>query len=92
VAGIGAARAAHQYPHGVPLDTSRRTAILAWARRTRGYVLEDDYDGEFRYDRQPVGALQGLDPDRVAYLGSVGKTLSPVLRVGWCFPTISSTA
>jgi GntR family transcriptional regulator/MocR family aminotransferase len=75
--------AAHQFPHGVFLAPSRRSAVLTWARRTRGYVIEDDYDGEFRYDRQPVGALQGLDPNRVAYLGSVSKTLSPVLRLGW---------
>lgn len=74
---------AHQYPHGVPLHPSRRTAIVAWARRTGGYVIEDDYDGEFRYDRQPVGALQGLDPNRVSYLGSTSKSLSPVLRLGW---------
>jgi GntR family transcriptional regulator / MocR family aminotransferase len=75
--------AAHQFPHGVPLAPSRRAAALAWARRTHGHLIEDDYDGEFRYDRQPIGALQGLDPDRVAYLGSVSKTLSPVLRLGW---------
>jgi GntR family transcriptional regulator / MocR family aminotransferase len=75
--------AAHQYPHGVPLSPARRTAILAWAHRARGYVIEDDYDSEFRYDRQPVGALQGLDPERVAYLGSTSKTLSPALRLGW---------
>ncbi|OBK12679.1 PLP-dependent aminotransferase family protein [Mycobacterium asiaticum] len=75
--------AAHQYPHGVPLDPSRRTAVLDWARCTGGYVIEDDYDGEFRYDRQPVGALQGLGPDRVIYLGSLSKTLSPALRMGW---------
>jgi GntR family transcriptional regulator/MocR family aminotransferase len=74
---------AHQYPHGVPLHPSRRTAVLDWARRTGAYVIEDDYDGEFRYDRQPVGALQGLDPNRVAYLGSTSKSLSPVLRLGW---------
>jgi GntR family transcriptional regulator / MocR family aminotransferase len=74
---------AHQYPHGTPLQPSRRAAVLEWARRTGGYVIEDDYDGEFRYDRQPVGALQGLDPNRVAYLGSTSKSLSPVLRLGW---------
>ena len=74
---------AHQYPHGVPLHPSRRAAVLDWARRTGGYVIEDDYDGEFRYDRQPVGALQGLDPNRVVYLGSTSKSLSPVLRLGW---------
>jgi GntR family transcriptional regulator / MocR family aminotransferase len=74
---------AHHYPHGVPLHPSRRTAVLDWATRTGGYVLDDDYDGEFRYDRQPIGALQGLNPDLVAYLGSASKSLSPVLRLGW---------
>jgi GntR family transcriptional regulator/MocR family aminotransferase len=74
---------AHFFPHGVPLHPARRTAVIEWARRTRRYVLEDDYDGEFRYDRQPVGAVQGLDPQRVAYLGSASKSLSPVLRLGW---------
>ncbi|MBO0881459.1 MAG: PLP-dependent aminotransferase family protein [Mycobacterium sp.] len=74
---------AHQYPSGVPLHPSRRAALLEWARRTGAYVLEDDYDGEFRYDRQPIGALQGLDPNRVVYLGSTSKSLSPALRLGW---------
>ena len=74
---------AHFFPHGVPLHPARRTAVIDWARRTGRYVLEDDYDGEFRYDRQPVGAVQGLDPQRVAYLGSASKSLSPVLRLGW---------
>jgi len=46
-------------------------------------VLEDDYDGEFRYDRQPVGALQGLDPEHVVYLGTASKSLAPGLRLGW---------
>jgi GntR family transcriptional regulator/MocR family aminotransferase len=67
----------------VALHPARRTAVIDWARRTDGYLLEDDYDGEFRYDRQPVGAVQGLDPQRVAYLGSVSKSLSPALRLGW---------
>ncbi|MET0451865.1 MAG: PLP-dependent aminotransferase family protein [Mycobacterium sp.] len=74
---------AHHFPHGVPMHPSRRTAVLDWANRTGGYLLEDDYDGEFRYDRQPVGAVQGRDPDRVVYLGSASKSLSPVLRLGW---------
>jgi GntR family transcriptional regulator / MocR family aminotransferase len=74
---------AHQYPHGVPLHSSRRAAVLEWARRTGAYVIEDDYDGEFRYDRQPIGALQSLDPNRVVYLGSTSKSLSPMLRLGW---------
>lgn len=56
---------------------------MDWARTTGGLVLEDDYDGEFRYDRQPVGALQGLDPDRVVYLGTASKSLAPALRMGW---------
>ncbi|MFI6446396.1 PLP-dependent aminotransferase family protein [Kitasatospora sp. NPDC050543] len=74
---------AHQYPTGGPLHPERRAAAIDWARATGGLVLEDDYDGEFRYDRQPVGALQGLDPNRVVYLGSVSKSLSPALRLGW---------
>ncbi|MFJ9868453.1 PLP-dependent aminotransferase family protein [Streptomyces sp. NPDC101165] len=74
---------AHQFPMGMPLHPDRRTAVVEWARRTGGLVLEDDYDGEFRYDRQPVGALQGLDPDRVVYLGTASKSLAPGLRLGW---------
>ncbi|WP_439957547.1 MocR-like pyridoxine biosynthesis transcription factor PdxR [Nocardia crassostreae] len=74
---------AHQYPTGGPLHPERRAAVIDWARSTGGVVLEDDYDGEFRYDREPVGAVQGLDPERVVYLGSVSKSLSPALRVGW---------
>jgi GntR family transcriptional regulator/MocR family aminotransferase len=74
---------AHHFPHGVPLHPTRRTAVLDWAHSTDGYLIEDDYDGEFRYDRQPIGSVQGLDPDRVVYLGSASKSLSPVLRLGW---------
>jgi GntR family transcriptional regulator/MocR family aminotransferase len=74
---------AHHNPQGMPLHPSRRTAIVEWARRTNGYVLDDDYDGEFRYDRQPVGALQALCPDRIAYLGSTSKSLAQTLRLGW---------
>jgi GntR family transcriptional regulator/MocR family aminotransferase len=58
---------AHQFPTGHALSTERRASVLDWARRTGGVILEDDYDGEFRYDRKPVGALQGLDPDHVVY-------------------------
>lgn len=74
---------AHHSPHGMALHSSRRTAVVEWAQRTGGYIIDDDYDGEFRYDRQPVGALQALSPDRVAYMGSASKSLSPVLRLGW---------
>ncbi|MFJ5776781.1 PLP-dependent aminotransferase family protein [Streptomyces sp. NPDC093094] len=75
---------AHQFPMGLALRPDRRAALVDWARRTGGLILEDDYDGEFRYDRrQPVGALQDLDPDRVAYLGTASKSLAPGLRLGW---------
>ncbi|MBZ6137448.1 MULTISPECIES: PLP-dependent aminotransferase family protein [Streptomyces] len=74
---------AHQFPLGMPLLPDRRAAVVDWARRTGGLVLEDDYDGEFRYDRQPVGALQGLDPDRVVHLGTASKSLAPGLRLAW---------
>jgi GntR family transcriptional regulator/MocR family aminotransferase len=74
---------AHHNPYGMPLHPSRRTAVVEWAQRTGGYAIDDDYDGEFRYDRQPIGALQALSPERVVYLGSASKSLSPVLRLGW---------
>ncbi|SDK75334.1 PLP-dependent aminotransferase family protein [Streptomyces indicus] len=86
--GLGSAGAllvtpAHQFPLGNPLASERRAQAVDWARRTGGVILEDDYDGEFRYDRQAVGALQGLDPDRVVYCGTVSKSLAPALRLGW---------
>lgn len=74
---------AHQFPAGVVLSSARRAVLLAEARRRDAYVLEDDYDAEYRFDREPVGALQGLDPDRVAYAGSLSKSLAPGLRIGW---------
>ena len=74
---------AHQFPMGVVLSPARRAALLDWAGRCGGLVLEDDYDAEYRYDRQPVGALQGLAPECVTYAGSVSKTLAPGLRLGW---------
>ncbi|MFI8190644.1 PLP-dependent aminotransferase family protein [Streptomyces sp. NPDC085946] len=74
---------AHQFPMGGALLPGRRAAAVDWARRTGGLILEDDYDGEFRYDRQPVGALQDLDPDHVVYLGTASKSLAPGLRLGW---------
>jgi GntR family transcriptional regulator/MocR family aminotransferase len=75
--------AAHQYPTGGVLSAERRTALLSWAERRRAIVVEDDYDAEYRYDRDPVGALQGLAPDRVVYAGSASKILAPGLRLGW---------
>ena len=74
---------AHQFPLGVVLAPSRRAELVDWAARTGAIVLEDDYDAEYRYDRQPVGAVQGLAPEQVAYAGSVSKTLAPGLRLGW---------
>jgi GntR family transcriptional regulator/MocR family aminotransferase len=70
---------AHQFPLGVTLHPQRRRAAARWG----GVVIEDDYDGEFRYDRQPVGALQALAPDQVIYAGTVSKSLAPALRLGW---------
>ncbi|WRZ94281.1 PLP-dependent aminotransferase family protein [Streptomyces sp. NBC_01007] len=74
---------AHQFPTGIAYSARRRAELLDWARSVDGLVIEDDYDGEFRYDRAPVGALQGLDPEHVAYTGSVSKSLAPGLRLGW---------
>jgi GntR family transcriptional regulator/MocR family aminotransferase len=74
---------AHQFPTGVVMSGGRRRALLEWANRRRALLVEDDYDAEFRYDRQPVRALQGLDPERVAYLGTASKSLAPALRLGW---------
>jgi GntR family transcriptional regulator/MocR family aminotransferase len=74
---------AHQFPTGVVLSPDRRKALLDWASHRGAWIIEDDYDAEYRYDRGPVGALQGLAPDRVIYLGSASKTLAPALRLGW---------
>jgi GntR family transcriptional regulator/MocR family aminotransferase len=74
---------AHQYPLGVTMSPERRAALIAWARRNDALIIEDDYDGEFRYDRQPVGAVQGLAPDHVVYAGTASKALAPGVRVGW---------
>jgi GntR family transcriptional regulator / MocR family aminotransferase len=84
-AGVDAALVtpAHQSPTGVVLEPPRRAALAAWARATGGLVIEDDYDAEYRYDRHPVGALQGLAPDHVVHVHSVSKTLAPALRLGW---------
>jgi GntR family transcriptional regulator/MocR family aminotransferase len=74
---------AHSCPTGAVLSPERRLALVDWAHQANTVIIEDDYDAEFRYDRAPIGALQGLAPERVIYGGSVSKTLSPSLRVGW---------
>src|SRR6201999_2048336 len=83
---------AHQVPTRAVLAPARRTALLDWAAARDAVVIEDDYDAEYRYDRSPVGALQGLAPDHVATLGSVSKTLAPALRLGWvlCPPRLTA--
>jgi GntR family transcriptional regulator/MocR family aminotransferase len=75
--------AAHQFPLGVPLAAGRRATVVEWALDTGGLIIEDDYDGEFRYDRHPVGALQALAPHQIVYAGTASKTLAPGLRLGW---------
>jgi GntR family transcriptional regulator / MocR family aminotransferase len=74
---------AHQYPMGSVLSATRRAALVEWARRGDNWIVEDDYDAEFRYDREPVGAVHGLAPERTIHIGSVAKTLAPSVRVGW---------
>ncbi|CAN5764521.1 PLP-dependent aminotransferase family protein [soil metagenome] len=74
---------AHQYPTGVTLTAERRHALVDWAQRNDGLILEDDYDAEYRYDRAPLTSLHTLDPQRVVPAGSVSKSLSPALRLGW---------
>lgn len=75
--------AAHQYPVGGVLPAERRAALVDWADARNGVIIEDDYDAEFRYDRAPIGTLQGLCPDHVVYAGSASKILAPGLRLGW---------
>jgi GntR family transcriptional regulator/MocR family aminotransferase len=74
----------HQHPLGAPMSATRRMALLDWAHRTDAWVLEDDYDSEYRYVSRPLGALQGMDTHgRVIYLGTFSKVLFPALRVGY---------
>ena len=82
---------AHQWPTGVVMAPQRRHALVAWAQDCDGVVIEDDYDAEFRYDRDPVGALHGLASDRVVHLGTVSKSLAPAVRLGWilCPPRLA---
>ena len=74
---------AHQYPTGAVLAPARRAQLIAWARRRGALIVEDDYDAEYRYDREPIASLQGLAPDCVAYVGTASKTLAPAVRLGW---------
>jgi GntR family transcriptional regulator / MocR family aminotransferase len=73
----------HQWPTGSVLSARNRAAVIRWATERGAVIVEDDYDAEYRYDRTPVGALQGLAPDHVVYAGSASKTLAPGLRLGW---------
>jgi GntR family transcriptional regulator / MocR family aminotransferase len=84
---------AHQSPTGVVLAPERRHSLLAWAAERNATIIEDDYDAEFRYDSEPVGSLQGLDPERVVLMGTVSKSLAPTLRLGWlvCPPELVET-
>jgi GntR family transcriptional regulator/MocR family aminotransferase len=74
---------AHQFPTGSVMSGERRSQVIAWACANRGLIIEDDYDAEFRYDREPVRALQGIAPEHVVQIGTVSKTLAPALRIGW---------
>ena len=74
---------AHQSPTGVVMSAARRQALVDWARDRDGFIVEDDYDSEFRYDREPVGVLQGLAPARVFTIGTASKALAPAVRLGW---------
>ena len=77
---------AHQYPTAVALSAPRRRELVDWARKHGKLIVEDDYDAEHRYDRDPLSALQGLAPDHVAYVGTASKTLAPALRLSWLVP------
>jgi GntR family transcriptional regulator/MocR family aminotransferase len=85
----------HQWPTGAVLSARSRAAAVRWARERDALIVEDDYDSEYRYDRAPIGALQGLAPDRVIYAGTASKTLAPGLRLGWLVlpqPLVDSVA
>jgi GntR family transcriptional regulator / MocR family aminotransferase len=82
-AGAAVVTPAHQWPTGVVLSPARRLALAHWAATTGGWIVEDDYDAEFRYDREPVGAVQGLAPEHTVYIGTASKSLAPTLRLGW---------
>jgi hypothetical protein len=77
---------AHHYPTGVVMTAERRGALIAWARERGALIVEDDYDVEYRFGRDPVASLQGLAPDLVAFVGTTSKTLAPALRLAWVVP------
>jgi GntR family transcriptional regulator / MocR family aminotransferase len=83
---------AHQSPTGVVLAPGRRHALVDWAHRQNAFIIEDDYDSEFRYDKEPVGVLQGLAPDRVFTIGTASKALAPAVRLGWVLAPTSVAA
>jgi len=77
---------AHHYPTGVVMTAERRGALIAWARERGALIVEDDYDVEYRFGRDPVASLQGLAPELVAFVGTTSKTLAPALRLAWVVP------
>jgi GntR family transcriptional regulator / MocR family aminotransferase len=85
VDGVDAAAVApaHQYPSGAVMPPARRAALVTWAREREALIVEDDYDAEYRYDREPIGSVQGLSPRHVAYGGSTSKSLAPGVRLAW---------
>jgi len=74
---------AHHFPTGAVMSPARRSALVAWAKDRGTLIIEDDYDAEYRYDREPIGSIHGLAPDHVIYAGTASKTLAPGLRLGW---------
>ncbi len=74
---------AHQYPTGAVMEAARRAALVAWAQEHDALIVEDDYDAEYRYDREPIGSIHGLAPQHVAYGGSASKSLAPGVRLAW---------
>src|SRR5262249_59170806 len=74
----------HQYPLGVTMSASRRLQLLDWAESSGSWIIEDDYDSEYRYKSMPIPSLQGLDSNaRVIYIGTFSKVLFPSLRLGY---------
>lgn len=82
-AGVVVVTPAHQFPTGAVLSRERRAALVEWAEAGDRLIVEDDFDAEYRYDGSGLGAVQGLAPDRVAYIGSASKRLTPGMRLGW---------